>query len=342
MFALQRVLPAVALLPALALAQQTSAPAPRATFPHGDSTALGARIAALLADPAVSRAHWGIAVSTLDGTPIYGFDEGQFFRPASNAKLFTTAAARALLGSDAYVTTRLMAYGRNQSLNFPPIEGGVLNADLALLGAGDGNFGSDRTFPYQAASPGRPAPPTVTTLHEFDAMAIALAQRGITRITGDVIADDSLWPAEPRPDTWGLDDILWGYGAPVSALTVNDNQLRLTVTPGKAAGSATATLKPEVGYYQLAVDVKTVAADQQASLLIRRDPGSRIVHVTGSVAAGKPYATDLSIEDPAEFAALALKAALTAHGITVDGTTRARHAAPPAQRSLRRLPLPSL
>src|ERR1700750_3160779 len=55
-------------------------------FPAGNGTALGAQIAALLADPSVSRAHWGIAVTAMDGTPIYGFDEGKFFRPASNGK----------------------------------------------------------------------------------------------------------------------------------------------------------------------------------------------------------------------------------------------------------------
>jgi len=50
------------------------APPSHPVFPAGADTPLGAQIGALLADPSVSRAHWGIAVTTLDGTPIYGLD----------------------------------------------------------------------------------------------------------------------------------------------------------------------------------------------------------------------------------------------------------------------------
>ncbi|MGA8940670.1 MAG: D-alanyl-D-alanine carboxypeptidase, partial [Acidobacteriaceae bacterium] len=98
-------------LPA-AFAQSSSPLAPPPPFPHalyptGAATPLGAQIDALLADPSVSRAHWGIAVTTLDGTPIYGHDEGKLFRPASNNKIFTTATAMALLGPSKTFTTRI-------------------------------------------------------------------------------------------------------------------------------------------------------------------------------------------------------------------------------------------
>src|SRR6185437_3527060 len=85
------------------------------------------QVAKLLADPAVSRSHWGIAVTKMDGKSIYALNAQQFFQPASNAKLFTTAAAMALLGPSTTFDTRVAARG--------VLDGTAkLTGDLVLIG----------------------------------------------------------------------------------------------------------------------------------------------------------------------------------------------------------------
>jgi D-alanyl-D-alanine carboxypeptidase/D-alanyl-D-alanine-endopeptidase (penicillin-binding protein 4) len=308
-----------------AFTQTAPPPVVSAPFPTGIATPLGAQITALTAEPAVARAHWGIAVTALDGTPIYGLNEGEFFRPASNAKLFTTAAAMHLLGPDVTVSTTANVASPIQS-------DGTVHGDLVLRGEGDANL-SGRSFPYVspaerkrlAAVSGAPAA-VPDPLRYIDEMAASVAAKGIKHIAGDVIGDDTLWPWEPYANDWSIDDAVWGYGAPVSALTINDNQLDLTVEPASTAGKpATAKFDPETGYYTLQVQVRTVAAKEPASIRIDRAIGSRVVRIVGAVAVGEPYSTEIAIEDPAEFAAQAFKSALLANGVRVDGKSIARH-----------------
>lgn len=315
---------------------------PTGTAPLPGAPPLGATIAALLADPAVSRSHWGIAVTALDGTPLFGLDEGKYFRPASNNKLFTTAAAMHLLGPDLRLTT---SAGPTAIAD----RHGNLTGDIVLHGSGDATFDSG-VFPYRspaerksvAAAGSQPKPDPLQAIND---LADSIAKAHITHITGNVVGDDTLWPWEPYATGWELDDTAWGYGAPVSALTIDDNQLILTITPAAAGQPASVAVVPETGYYQLQVNVQTVAAGKPASLDVDRTPGSHLVRIFGTIAADKPYTTEIAINDPAEFAAQAFKTALEAHGIKIDGKAIARHRLrldPEDVADESRVPLPTL
>jgi D-alanyl-D-alanine carboxypeptidase/D-alanyl-D-alanine-endopeptidase (penicillin-binding protein 4) len=322
MSALRPLALAVALFPVLAAAQQP-APIPHPAFPTGPSTALGEKITTLLADPAVSRAHWGIAVTALDGTPIYGLDEGQLFRPASNAKLYTTAAALAMLGPDQRFTTSLIAEGT--------LDRGTLRGNLILLGGGDANFAGSYTIPYRAH-----AEPVRDPLTVFDALAAQAAAKGVKLVTGDIVGDDSAFEDTRYPEGWSTEDLLWGYGAPVTALAVHDNQIDVTLTPGaKSGAAATIQLNPDIPYYRInpyapgdnyRPSLLTQEWGRPALQLFARAPGSRDLLITGDLKPGQPAdREEVAIEDPAEYAAIALRAALERHGITVQGTVRAQH-----------------
>ena len=310
----------------VAAAGQTPTPVVHTPFPTGADTPLGAQIAALLAEPPASQDHWGIAVTTLDGTPIYGHNEGELYRPASNTKLFTTAAAMALLKPESTVTTGVELRA--------PDKKGTSKGDLLISGAGDSGL-SGQDFPYQTPAERRaaglpvPAIATPDALRSLDQFAADIAKAGVKRITGDIVGSDAAWTWEPYPIAWDIGDMLTGDGAPVTALTINDNLLDLTVTPGaKVDDPATASVLPDTGYYQFSMDVKTVAAGSHASLQIDRAPGSKLVRIYGTISLGTPYKDEIAITDPAEFTAMALKQKLQQHGVEVTGVARAEHRLP--------------
>ncbi len=272
------------------------------------------QVARLLADPAVSRSHWGIAVTKMDGKPIYALNAEQFFHPASNAKLFTTAAAMALLGPEATVKTTARIDGLFNGKEH-------IKGDVYLYGEGDANL-SGRTIPY-APDTSEASPP----LRDLDDMAARIASTGVKTVDGDVIGIGDHFGNEPYPQGWSVDDLPWGYGAPVSALSVNDNQLKVTITPATELSSrASIEIIPAVPYYTVVNDVMTVSAGEPTSIAIDRMPGSKTLRVYGRMAMDATPETDhISIDDPAEFAAVAFKQLLEQHGITISGRARAEH-----------------
>jgi serine-type D-Ala-D-Ala carboxypeptidase/endopeptidase (penicillin-binding protein 4) len=290
----------------------------------GPCTGLARTIASLLSDPAVARDHWGIMITGMDGAPIYSLNEGQLFQPASNAKLFTTAAAMAVLGLKTTFETKVVARGVMDGTT-------ALKGDLVLVGGGDANL-SGRDIPYVAAKPGqREDVATSPPLHFLEAIADQVAATGLKVVNGDIVGDDTLFPWEPYAQDWSIDDAVWGYGAPVSALTINDNQIKVTVSPGEAAGApATVVIDPVVPqYYTLDVAVTTGEKKSGNHIQMERALGSKVLRVYGAIAFdAKPDEEEVAIHDPAEYAAVALKQMLEARGISVTGVARAQHRVP--------------
>ncbi|HEX3373912.1 MAG TPA: D-alanyl-D-alanine carboxypeptidase/D-alanyl-D-alanine-endopeptidase, partial [Edaphobacter sp.] len=292
----------------------------------GPCTKLARTIAGLVEGPEVARDHWGIVVTAMDGAPIYLLNEGQLFQPASNTKLYTTAAAMALLGSATKFETRILARGVMEGTT-------ALKGDVVLVGAGDANL-SGRAIPYVAPAatlkpaPGAPPLPEVNPLRYLEAMADQVAATGLKVVNGDVVGVDTLFPWEPYPQDWSIDDTVWGYGAPVSALTINDNQIKVTVTPAAVAGQpATVVVDPAVpSYYTLDVSVTTGAVKSGSHVQMERALGSKVLRVYGSIGVdAPPDEEEVAISDPAEYAAMALKGMLEARGIVVTGKARATH-----------------
>jgi D-alanyl-D-alanine carboxypeptidase/D-alanyl-D-alanine-endopeptidase (penicillin-binding protein 4) len=297
---------------ALVLSLQLSAVAAKKSAPKKD---LAKEISAILAQPPLDRAHWGIDVVDMDsGKVLYSQDPEQLFLPASNAKLFTTAAALATAGPDYRFRTTVEAEGKMDSH-------GRLLGDLVIVGRGDPNI-SGRVLPYTQKT--QRTPPHTQILEE---MADQVAKSGLKTVDGDVIGDDTYYAFEKYAEGWALDDLQWSDGAPVSALTFNDNVVFINILPGDLAGEkALIGVEPETGYYELDNRIVTSAAGVTRRIGIHRDPGARKIVLWGTIPLGDAGTKEtLAIEDPAEFVAQLFRMLLERRGITVHGKTRARH-----------------
>jgi D-alanyl-D-alanine carboxypeptidase/D-alanyl-D-alanine-endopeptidase (penicillin-binding protein 4) len=284
------------------------------------------RTRGLLDHAPANKGEWGIMVADAEsGESLFELNSAMNFLPASNLKLFTTALALEKLGPDYRFHTTLESNGAIA-------REGELTSDLVLVGRGDPNL-SNRKLPFQNKEEFEGPPEKILT-----ELADELVSKGVKSISGDIIGDDSYFALEPYPSGWEVDDVVWGYGAAISALTVNDNSVTLTLTPGRKAGDAVdISVVPPTSAFTLLNRVVTSAPGPPTDLALTRQPGAHSVIVSGNLRISSgPTKLVLGIEEPAIFAATMLKTILEQRGIAVRGVARARHNgfASPVEKSL--------
>jgi len=260
--------------------------------------------------PDIARAYLGYEVLDLEtGNIILQANARNFFTPASNTKLYTTALALVRLGSNYRYETQLRT-------RTPWTPGQTTISDLEIVGGGDPEL-TGRTLPYRVDAPeGDPLAP-------LEQLAAKLFKLGIRQIDGDVSGISTRYTNDFYPNGWGLDDTSYAYGAPVSALAVNDNSISVTIHPSSPGESATLEITPHLSYLTILNQIITDDS-RDSHIQILRCPGSSEVVLWGAIGQQAPdWKEDFAVEDPALFAAAALIDVLRNHGITVRGDPRA-------------------
>ena len=279
------------LLACLALAG--AAPLPAQSTPEGP---LWPAVAHLFQRPVWRNATWGVLVVSLEtGDTLISWNAERPFVPASNAKLFTTAAALHYLGADYRFVTALLADG--------PLRGGTLLGDLVLYGTGDPTF----------------APDTASLASFADSVVL----RGIRRVRGDLVGDASFLGAELTGPGWSPDNLDEPFASPPSALGAAENRVKLMVFPGSRIGDiASVRVEPANDYFRIISRVRTVARGR-TRIQVQHQPNG-IVELSGNLrVTSYGWSTYLVVRQPAIFAAGLLRQLLEARGVAIDGTTRA-------------------
>lgn len=255
-------------------------------------------------ESATNRARWGIFVmSVSDGRVLYARDAGLPFIPASNMKLYPTAVALDLLGADYRWRTSVYAATA-------PDKDGVIEGDLTLYGRGAPDLDNTK----ENSSLGK--------------LADELYRRGVRRVRGRVIGDESHFRGEPLGDGWLWNDVQWYFGAEVSALTIGGNEVKLSITPAAKTGEpATLRLEPDTDYVRLQNETQTIERGKPSTIGINRGLSDNILRVWGDYPLGTSgFRARLSVHNPALWAARLFRQALRERGITVEGEAESKDA----------------
>ncbi|MDX8034505.1 D-alanyl-D-alanine carboxypeptidase/D-alanyl-D-alanine-endopeptidase [Lentzea sp. BCCO 10_0856] len=259
-----------------------------------DNEALTRDLDTILADPALTGADVGLVVRDANtGDVVYTRTSSRRQQVASNMKVLTTTAALDLLGPDFKWKTELLSAGTRN--------GATLQGDLVLRGTGD---------------------PTMSRTR-YAALATALKNSGVTKVSGSLVIDDTAFDAQPYGSGWAWDDEPFSYSAETSALTLSPDAkfsagtVIVRVKPGAAAGApVVATVEPENDR----VLVVSTATTGNGGVSVERDHGSNIIRVSGST---NVETTALaSVKDPAGLVTSVFRNALRENGIEVVGDVR--------------------
>jgi len=268
---------------------------------------LRASIDSMVGQPEFSNANWGILiVDPTSGDTLYSRNAGKLFMPASNMKILTTSTALTQLGPNFQYHTVFAARGA--------VADSTLGGDLLVIGRGDPSV-SDH-MRHDAMAP-------------LDSVADSLRARGITRITGRVVAYGDAFPGEHYGYGWTYDDFEDDYSAPIDELLFNEGVSELHVHAGAQPGDPVGVdVWPAHTVPHVRVAATTVAAanapgpHDSSAIHARKDSVSWDEIVEGQIGVGDSTVLVVTHHDPDQAYIGAVREALASRGIAVlDGAT---------------------
>ena len=262
-----------------------------------DSTTQRAVEAVLAQAPKGTR--FGLLVVDGEGRVLVSVNPDMRFVPASNTKLFTTAAALALLPRTEWPG----ADGGAQVFLVPGATGKP--KDVVLYGRGDARLSSAADCKVDCLA----------------TLADAVAAK--TRVVGDVIGDDTLFPDQRWSAGMSWNNIGDYNATAASALSLDSNELTIGVTADPAGGPPLIAAPP---YLIVDNEAWTVPAGMPTKLQLEHRVNSREFRLYGTISVGAPeWRARVGIDDPADYAATVFAQMLRDRGVNITGKVRVRH-----------------
>lgn len=232
-------------------------------------------------------------VELQSGRELYAENDDQPMIPASNLKLFVSAAALDFFGPDYAFKTYLAMDGD----------------DLWIIGTGDPGT-SDPSIAGKRG-PGN----TPTTL--LDDWTRAFRDRGITQIKGALYYYEGAFEDVQIHPSWAKEDLVHWYAAPISGLNFNDNCVDITIYPTEDGKPVRYEVVPPVTNIKIVNNCISGSKDEPT---IDRAQGEN-TYTIGGGCTKKTALKSKPVTNPGAFFADALRTNLKSNGIEIVGPT---------------------
>jgi len=228
-------------------------------------------------DSSLRHASLGIAVVDLDSAHIvacHGLEQADI--TASTMKVVTSSAALALLGGDYRFETPVYLDGE--------VKGNRFKGNLVVRGIGDPTLGTQYL--------------PVTNI--VDEIVTALHERGISKVEGAIVCDDSYYPFPYYHSDWDVGDLAYGYGTAVHSLNFHDNLMKVSFQVNDALQVSLFTITPQVP--GLNIINRMQCGNSRDAVSFGLEYGTQSLVLTGDAV---PRAYDFTFANPCPAAMLA-------------------------------------
>ncbi len=253
----------------------------------------------LFNDQNFSSSLWAVEIKSLKNSEVfYQLNSNKLVNPASNVKLFTTASALLLLGSNYLYKTPFLTDGK--------ISKGVLTGNLIIYGSGDPTF-SSRFFEGEDNK-------------IFKNWCDSLKNIGIKKVKGNLIGVTSKFDDSKYGKGWVWENLSEWFSAPTGALSCNENLIELKIRPAPQKTLAEIEVIPNLKYFKLDNRVIVTSGKNKTKISAEFDGCGNTIKVTGNISdSTELISAYVPIQNPSEYFLNTFASALSEAGIEFEG-----------------------